>query len=451
MKKINLLISMMCAGMAFLAVSKASANSCFLASESGSSTNCDSGTAQSGLPVHEMTTTSKAETTGLCNNVNVFADKKQAEEYAKTHEYDKVEDAGNCWVPKCTNESDCSNSETGKVCCKSLVNNKCWHECDICTFNKIGNEFYPYADNSLEGCKLVGNSGMDYISALYTSTNTNKNYKIEALRDLEPSINTSIWKCNIKDECKRYQSNDRNQNGKYITDTEVGHNCDTVASILSTCSTKASEAKYVKGFNEQSTAPAKYLCLNGTHLDLTQSASDELEQFASDFAVKYGCPLSAVQCDESEGYYRDEDRCQRKSLHTCSVVVTYKGYGDSECWHAAARCSDFGHGDYITGNHNTLTCDENNNTQLKYYCPKGTTNCNQDSAVTLNNKKCGACECKENTTRLSSCNDILYDISKGYYDAKDTCEFYGYTRAARLVSSSNCTACPYNAMYWKCN
>lgn len=444
MKKINLLMSLMCAGMAFFAIDEAVANSCFLASESGSSANCDSGTAQSGLPVHEMTTTSKAETTGLCNNVNVFADKKQAEEYAKTHEYDKVENAGNCWAPKCTNESDCSNGN--KVCCKSLVNNKCWHECDICTFNKIGREFYPYADDSLEGCKLVGNSGMDYISALYTSNNTNKNYKIEALRNLEPldAINTSIWKCNINSKCKKSVQNNS---------TDVDYACDTVASILSTCSTKASSAKYVKGFNEQSTAPAKYLCLNGTHLDLTQSASDELEQFASDFAVKYGCPLSAVQCDESNGYYRDEERCQFKSLHNnpCSVVVTYKGYGDSECWHTAVRCSDFGHGDYITGNYNSLTCDENNNTRLKYYCPKGTTNCNGDSAVTLNNKKCGACECKENTTRLSSCNDVLYDISKGYYDAKDTCEFYGYTTNASSVSGGNCTACPYNAMYWKCN
>lgn len=436
MKKINLLMSLMCAGMAFFAIDEAFANSCFLATESGSSANCDSGTAQSGLPKHEMTTTSKASTTGLCNNVNVFADKKQAEEYAKTHEYDKVENAGNCWVPKCTNESDCTNST--RACCKSLVNNKCWHECDICTFNKIGKAFYPYADDSLEGCKLVGNSGMDYVSALYTSTNTNKNYKIDTLRNLEPfdAINKSIWKCNINDTCKKY-----NQNNS----TDVDYACDTVTNILEGCSSKASSAKYVKGFNEQSTASANYLCLNGTHFDLTKSASD--------FVNTYGCPLSAVQCNESKGYYRDEDRCQFKSLHNnpCSVVVTYKGYGESECWHTAERCSDFGHDDYITGNHNTLTCDENNNTELKYYCPKGTTNCDAGSAVTLNNKKCGACECKDNTTRLSSCNDVLYDISKGYYDAKKTCEFYGYTTLAGSVSSGNCTACPYNAMYWKCN
>jgi hypothetical protein len=436
MKKINLLISMICVGVAFLAVSKASANSCFLATESGSSANCDSGTAQSGLPKHEMKTTSKAGTTGLCNNVNVFADKKQAEEYAKTHEYDYVSASSGCYKPRCTYTRNCTDSS--RICCKSLVNGECWHECDICTFNKIGKEFYPYADDTLEGCKLVGNSGMDYISALHTSTNTNKNYKINALRNLEPlsAINTSIWKCNVNDKCKRYGQNNS---------TDEDYDCDTITSILTDCKTKAFQTKYVQGYNQQSTAPAKYLCLNGTHFDLTQSASD--------FAQTYGCPLSAVQCNEDKLYYASEERCQLKSLnnHPCSVVKTYKGYGDSECWHKAERCSDFGHDDYITGNYNSLTCLLGSNTQLKYYCPKGTENCDAGSAVTLNDKKCGACECVTGTTRLSSCNDVLYDISRGYYDAKKTCEFHGYTMAAWFVSSGNCTACPYNAMYWKCN
>lgn len=421
---------MMCAGMVFLAVSNASANSCFLASESGSSTNCDSGAAQSGLPKHDMKTTSKVGTTGLCNNVNVFADKKQAEEYAKTHEYDYVSASSGCYKPQCRYTRNCTDSS--RICCKSLVNGKCWHECDICTFNKIGKEFYPYADDTLEGCKLVGNSGMDYISALYTSTNTNKSYKINALRNLEPlsAINTSIWKCNINSKCKISIQNNS-------TD---GYACDTITSILTDCKTKAFQTKYVQGHNQQSTAPVNYLCLNGTHFDLTKSASD--------FAQTYGCPLSAVQCDESKGYYNDEGTCQRKSLNNnpCSVVVTYKGYGDSECWHTAERCSDFGHDDYVTGNYNSLTCPTNSNTKLQYYLNKVT-----GKVVELNNKKCGACECKDNTTRLSSCNDVLYDISKGYYDAKKTCEFYGYTTVASIVSGGNCTACPYNALYWKCN
>ena len=419
MKRINLLISMICVGVAFLAVSKASANSCFLATESGSSTNCDSGTAQSGLPKHEMTTTSKAETTGLCNNVNVFADKKQAEEYAKTHEYDYVSASSGCYKPQCTYTSESSCLDSNSVCCKSLVNNKCWHKCDICTFNKIGRAFYPYASSSMERCELVGSGGMDYVSAVHTTTNTNKNYKIDGLRNLTPlsDINDSIWFCDY----------------------------DAVDDILYDCRQEAGDTSYIVGHDEDTTLNVRYLCINGSKLDLNQT--DE------HFAQTYGCPLSAVKCNEDKLYYASEERCQLKSLnnHPCSVVKTYKGYGDSECWHTAKRCSDFGHDDYVTGNYNSLTCDENNNTQLKYYCPKGTENCDAGSAVTLNDKKCGACECKDNTTRLSSCNDVLYDISKGYYDAKDTCEFYGYTTSADSVSGGNCTACPYNAMYWKCN
>ena len=202
MKKINLLISMICAGVAFLAVSNASANSCFLATESGSSDNCDSGEAQSSLPVHELTTTSKAGTMGLCNNVNAFADEKQAIEYAKTHEYDllRISISPRCHVPYCVYNSEFKCRLKKSACCLSLVNNECWHECDICTFNKIGREFYPYASSSMERCELVGSGGMDYVSALYTSTNTNKNYKINGLRNLTPlsDIDKSIWFCDYE-------------------------------------------------------------------------------------------------------------------------------------------------------------------------------------------------------------------------------------------------------------
>ena len=419
MKKINLLISMICAGVVFLAVSNASANSCFLATESGSSDNCDSGEAQSSLPVHELTTTSKAGTMGLCNNVNAFADEKQAIEYAKTHEYDLVAiTKKGCHVPYCVYDSEFKCRLKKSACCLSLVNNECWHECAICTFNKIGREFYPYASSSMERCELVGSGGMDYVSALYTSTNTNKNYKINGLRNLTPlsDINDSIWFCDYE----------------------------AVNDILNYCSQEASNTSYIVGHDEDSVLNVSYLCINGSKLSLSQDAVS--------FVNEYGCPLSAVQCDESKGYYNDEDICQRKSLNNnpCSVVVTYKGYGDSECWHTAKRCSDFGHGDYITGNYNSLTCPAGSNTELQYYLNKVT-----GKVVELNDKKCGACECISGTTRLSSCNSLFYEVVSNYFNSKkvtgktSSCDLLGYSRTN--PSGGNCTACPYNATYWKCN
>lgn len=389
---------------------EARANACLVASEEGGSEYCDDGSPQTGLPVHSATTTSKAGTTGLCNNVNVFADEKQAREYAKTHEYDSIEkqNGASCWVPKCTYTSDCSGN--GKTCCKSLINNTCWHECDICKFNRIGDNYYPYADKSMESCNLIGKGKMNSAHSPYTDA---RSYKIDGFIDLVPNNgwNTAIWKCDAA----------------------------SLASHLNNCK---KSVPLVNGF--KSTSSATKMCINGKDFEFSADAETFLEQ--------YGCPKSAILCDNNKGYYNSQADCEQKNTHQskdCHVIKSYNGYADDECWHQAMNCIDFSHGGYHTGVWETMTCENYPNTHREYYCPKGTTNCIASSAVELNNRKCGACECNTGFSRADDCNSLLYDIIVGYYDAANSCQAMGYNKTSGI--NNNCEACPYNARYWRCN
>lgn len=407
----KLLLATLCA-LCSIGFSEAKANACLVTGESGvvDTTNCDNGSPQAGLPVHSATTTSKAGTTGLCNNVNVFADEKQAREYAKTHEYDSVEkpNGASCWVPKCTYTSDCSNKGSGKTCCKSLINDTCWHECDICKFNRIGGDYYPYISRGLaDNCELINNNDISATPSIYSEAP--RNYKIDRLTNvilMSNLDNSSVWTCDA----------------------------DIKTTIIDQCANQ--NIKAVNGY--KSTTTINKICIEGKFVDLNNKLTDY-------------CPLSAVVCDESENYYSTSERCEQESLPSgpCLVTRSFNGYADDECWHSARQCSDFGHDSYVTGDHNSLHCDDYPNTELKYYCPKGTTDCNADNAVELDGNKCGACECKANFNRIDDCYSFIYDIISGYYNAQKRCTDSGYSKTTNI--SGNCIACPYNAKFWNCN
>ena len=187
-----------------LTVCAAKANVCLLSGEGGASNNCDSGTSQAGLPVHDPRTISKKGTKlTLCNNVNRFSYCPQALEYSKSHEFDYVkrgaqeygrnasigcpeeEDEGtNCYIPTCkyVNEASCKSAE-GADCCKSILNGECWHKCDICRFNMIGDSYYPYADDSIKDCKLVDRDNFFSRNLIYTPKN--KGFRVTKLQNIE--------------------------------------------------------------------------------------------------------------------------------------------------------------------------------------------------------------------------------------------------------------------------
>ena len=390
---------------------EAKANACLVASEEGGSEYCDDGSPQTGLPIHSATTTSKAGTTGLCNNVNVFADEKQAQDYAKSHEYDYIEKStgAQCWTPKCTHTSETACSSGNKTCCKSLINDTCWHECNICKFNRINGDYYPYTNRDVgENCKIIGQYNMSSAYVTYFKNYT-RNYKINELTNIIAYENLSeddIWICD--DDIKK--------------------------TIIDDC---YAAVQMVNGFGL--TTNASKICLNGSAIDL----SSELENY---------CPLSAMVCNNSKHYYNTAEECEQVDVYHskhCQATRTFNDYADDECWHSVKQCSDLGSYRYITGEFNSLDCGDELNTTKQYYCPRDTQSCNESSAISLGGEKCGACECNSGFSRIDDCNNEIYDIISGYYNATERCDEAGY-KTIRSIGS-NCTACPYNAKYWKCN
>ncbi len=442
MKKTIVWICLSLIMFALSVVEKANANSCFLATEDGSSANCDSGTAQAGLPVHGAYNYSKKGTRSLCNNVNVFADQAQALQYAKSHEYDSVQASAGCYRPKCTYETEaaCAPQNSGKTCCKSLVNGKCWHECDLCRFNSIHNSYYPYADTLLEECELVGAGTMPSASFALSDSNSAKNYGISELRNLENrDLSTDeAWYCNLNN---------------------VVEGMENVKKIIDKCITKAQSTKMVKGYKTTGVvSKADYLCIKGRKFSLPNTSNI---QNIKNFVKVYGCPLSAVQCDATstdnyKKYFNSAEACETNMLNTehnnspCAVVVTYRDYADQECWHGAKKCYEYGHDDYRVGNYNSLTCPTGSNTHVEEYKNK------DGHTVRLDGKKCGICECDSGFYRLSLCNQMTYEVVRDYYDSKHKCSDRGY-KLERILEISGCTpptscsACPYSAKFWRCD
>ena len=295
----------------------------------------------------------------------------------------------------------------------------------------------------MEGCALIGKGGMDYNNASvyqFTINNTNgriehqKGYKISGFNNVTKTWDENVWKCD---------------GSAYGSIMQACHNL---------TDPKLTPTKLVSGFQESSVYEG-YLCINGNNELINVSAAG-----MSTFIEKYGCPLSALKCNDTSSaqtkkYYNSADSCEQYTTYTgpCKVVRTYYDYGDTECWRAAENCMDFSHNNYKVGAHDTLQCPDDSTTP-RPYCGEGKTDCTDSTAVEINKKKCYACDCIDpvKTTRLSSCNKVLYDISYGYYMAdaagdNSSCRFLGYTtKAFEISANSHCEACPYSAYYWRC-
>ncbi len=413
--------------------SKAIANVCLLSGEGAASNNCDDGkSATVGLPKHDSKIYSKRGTLRTCDNIHVFADEPQANEYIKTHEYDKTtKNSKDCYVPGCSydTENKCVIG-TGGPCCKSLINNKCWHKCEICRFNMIKGEFYPYADKLMDQCAIVGAGGMGYHSALYDSTNSKKNYRLDSFRNIETSWETSVWTC----------------------DKEA------LKTAMTYCKNISNNTKLINGLNETSTYSG-HICVNGRDVVMpTINTDSDVTAFINNFG---GCPLSALKCNTHGGYYATAKDCATQSGHVaCKLTKTFSSYAEPECWRGVGRCTDLAYSDYQIGNYSAMgsTCSDDNNTKRRYYCYKDgkyfgcdTTSDAVQYTIDGHDEQCGICDCKIGTTHLSSCNNTYYEIVTSYFKAEEKCNNIGYNVKARNVNNNNCEACPYNAMFWKCN
>lgn len=447
MKKLTVLFNIFCLIGALCVSGTANANSCFLATEDGSSSNCDNGSAQVGLPGYDSDTSSKKETTGLCNNVNAFADKGQALQFASTHDYDGVTGSNvTCWTATCTyqTEATCVTGSSGP-CCKSLINDKCWHACDLCRFNIVKNEYYPYASDNLKNCEIIGEENLDEAPYILSDNHTQRNYKISGLKNLEPinSWNTKIWHCDSTLVKKSLAGLDSTPN--LLNPALTLHSRGCIDYLQST--------KMVKGYKNISTVNGiNYLCKDGRKIYLSDSNGSD--DFYKKFVITYGCPLSAIKCSDAasvkyDKYYNTASECETQMANgnPCAVVRTYKNYGDMECWHGARSCSDFGHDGYKVGNYNSLTCDESDGTEKKYYT-------NSDgNTVSIGDPRrdCGYCECLSGYYRISECNDMIYETVKNYYQAKTRCNNRGYDLEQVPDNKNSCVACPYSAVFWKCD
>lgn len=410
----------------FVAAGEARANACFLASESGPSSNCDSGSSIVGLPTYGSQSISKAGTRSLCNNVTSFADEAEAKAYAEANEYDYNNKGyrhnGNCYVLECkyTTRSDCegSGNPPPKTCCKSLVNDKCWHECNICRTNNINNNYYPYTNKVLEGCAWIGKDGMDRIKSPYYIVDKNQQYqyKIASLRNYAETgtWNEDVWKCDKE----------------------------RLRSISSTCyNIAASNAKVNKGFNQIDTYKRASVCVNGDVVNIPSELPSE-----SPDNNPYGCPKAAIKCNTGNGYYNDENTCMSGNSYSCYVTRSYNGYAESECWHKAETCSKYTYSGYKAGN-SSISCGTNGEKQrLKN---------GQGHDVSAGGEDCYVCVCVNGTTRINSCNQTIYDITSSYFKAQQKCAFMGYTIDAGSggipAEYNNCTACPYSARFWSCS
>ena len=346
--------------------------------------------------------------------------------YASTHDYDGIE-GSTCHKPKCnyTTETACSNNGS-KTCCKSLVNNECWHECDICRFNNIYNDFYPYAESSaLLACKIIGDGNVDEAPYILSDSHSARNYKVSGFADLEPNggWNADVWYCDMSE----------------------------VKSLIGSCVSGLRSTRIVKGY-KQATASGgiDYDCMDGRKVALPTGSNDSPY---NNFIKTYGCPLSAIKCNASasnkyDKYYNTSSKCETAmgNGNPCAVVKNYRGYADTECWHGSRRCSDFGHDDFIFGNYNALSCPTNSGTTKDYY-----KNSSTGETVTIEKRECGYCKCIDGKYRFSLCNSMVYETARNYYQAKTKCEQRGYNKTVVEEGKSACSACPYSAVYWKCD
>ncbi|MBR3502074.1 MAG: hypothetical protein IKO06_04120, partial [Alphaproteobacteria bacterium] len=418
---------------------------------------------QAGLPVHDPRTISKKGTKlTLCNNVNRFSYCPQALEYSKSHEFDYVkrgaqeygrnasigcpeeEDEGtNCYIPTCkyVNEASCKSAE-GADCCKSILNGECWHKCDICRFNMIGDSYYPYADDSIKDCKLVDRDNFFSRNLIYTPKN--KGFRVTKLQNIEKNggWDTNVWTCN---------------------DDKLTHKL-TITEILTNCKNLAGNAPMVKGANESSSvSEIDYLCIEGSHAPLPDND-------AASFKSTYGCPYDALICDESKGFYATAQKCSSESGHTyCRVIKSIKAYAEPECWSGVNQCTELAHDGYKIGNYNAMSgvCSSADNTMLRYYCRDKADEDGKEiatryygcddigEAVKLNpinggdKIACGLCDCGFGASRISECkNTFIWDIVDGYFKGETDCNTAGYNLENPINAS--CSACPYDANFWKC-
>lgn len=449
----------------------AQANVCLM-TENGGAEDCDNGDTANRNLNYSANTISKQGTSGLCNNVTAFADKNEAIWYAKTHEFDGgIETKNYCSTAKCQinyktraeftdsnpvardrkYKNQFKNGEDSDYCL-SRINGKCLLECDVCKFNSINGEFYPYADTELEECELVGHQSMSFIPAIYKEIDSNnmpyypKNYRITEFRDILPkdSWDTDVYKCDYS----------------------------TVGDILSKCATQASNTKMVRGLDMNTVVTrtaTKYLCLNGSKVYLNTGSYDAASLNNNTelpaFVQKYGCPRSAIKCNDENGYYSDQDTCGTKAgtKYACTSIKNYNDYGDFECWKKAPTCYYLTSGTTYVYNTNGIQCDANEHTVAEPFCGYNFTGTCQGGVegvnIKLKGEFCSYCACQTGYNRTDKCGNTINDIIRRYYstgstdDTKNYCKIEGYTLGINETSTNytHCEACPYNANFWRCN